>query len=194
MSVELWLVRHGETLWSREGRLTGWSDPHIMAEGRGQAAELRPWLSTGLFTGVYSSDLRRAADTAWLAYGEPVLEPRLRELNFGALEGVKWSELETSVQEELFAFDDFAAPDGESTRQMLERLCEFFDSLAPGRYLCFCHGGPIRAVLRLLGQDRLVAPCTVAGVDWSDKKFLFLRGSEEMNREETALEKLDEPA
>lgn len=194
MSVELWLVRHGETVWSREGRLTGWMDVPLTPEGEAGAASLRPWLSTELFTGVYSSSSRRAAYTARLAYGEAHPEPGLRELNFGRLEGMRWADLEPALQEALFAFDRFAAPGGESTRQMTDRLEDFFDSLSPGRYLCFCHGGPIRAVLRLLGQDRLVSPCTVIGVGWSEKKFLFMRGLEKVDGEPSLSEKVDEPA
>lgn len=180
MRVELWLVRHGETLWSREGRLTGWSDPDLTPKGQTQAAALRPWLSTGLFTAVYSSDSRRAAQTARRAHSDmPLIDPRLRELNFGRLEGTRWDELGKNHQEALVAFDDFVAPDGESTAQMLGRLRDFFDSLPPERYLCFTHGGPIRAVLRVVGQDHLVSPCTVVAVDWSGKRLLWIRGPEE---------------
>jgi probable phosphoglycerate mutase len=90
-----------------------------------------------------------------------------------------WDELEKNHQEALVSFDDFTAPDGESTAQLLDRLRDFFDSLSPGRYLCFTHGGPIRAVLRAVGQDHLVSPCTVVAVDWSEKQLLWIRAPEE---------------
>lgn len=172
MGVELWLVRHGETPWSREGRLAGWSDLELTPGGQAQALALRPWLSTGLFTAVYSSDLCRAVDTARLAYGEPRLEPRLRELNFGRLEGLSWGELEPAQQAALTAFEGFVAPGGESAAQLWARLEAFFGALPSGRYLCFTHGGPIRAVLRRMGQDLWIAPGAAVGLDWGQKRRL----------------------
>ena len=38
--MELWLVRHGETRWNREGRLLGWTDLPLSATGEAQALSL----------------------------------------------------------------------------------------------------------------------------------------------------------
>lgn len=179
--IELWLVRHGETPWSREGRLTGWTDLPLTSRGEDQARELGAWLSPQQFDAVFASDLQRALGTARLAYGEPLVEPKLRELNFGELEGAAWEGLEAHHKNALLTFDSFQAPGGESTQQLTDRLNGFLDQLEPGRYLVFAHGGPIRALLRQAGQDRLVAPCTVVALNWTLRQPLLIHGKEHTN-------------
>jgi probable phosphoglycerate mutase len=92
--LELWLVRHGETAASRDGTLAGWINVPLTERGLDQARAIRPVLEGENFTAVWSSDLDRAVTTARLAWGEPRVEPRLREINFGELEGRGWKTLE----------------------------------------------------------------------------------------------------
>ena len=89
--MELWLVRHGETLWNREGRLLGWTDLPLTAEGEAQARRLKGALPS---LPAFSSDLLRARQTAELAGFSPRLYPELREIHFGALEGALWETLD----------------------------------------------------------------------------------------------------
>lgn len=176
---ELWLVRHGETTWNREGRLTGWSDVPLTALGEQQARALSGWLAAERFERVVASDLQRAIQTARLAYGEPQeVSAALRELEFGQLEGLKWAELPEAYRAALLAFDGFQAPGGESTAQMRRRVYGFFDRLPAGRHLVFTHGGVLRMVLRELDQDRFLPPCAVVGLDWAHKRVLFVRAPE----------------
>src|SRR3982751_2687844 len=87
----LHLVRHGETNWNRDGRIQGWSDVPLSDVGREQARELAADLAERPIGAIYSSDLRRAFETAEpLAQrrGLPIRSsPALRERNFGANEG-----------------------------------------------------------------------------------------------------------
>lgn len=173
---ELWLVRHGQTTWNLEGRLTGWTDVPLTAWGQQQARALAPWLAQTTFDGVFSSDLSRAIQTARLAYGEPQeVSAALRELEFGQLEGLKWAELPEVYKDALMGFEGFQAPGGESTAQMQRRVYGFFDGLPMGRHLVFTHGGVLRMVLRELDQDRFLPPCAVMGLDWKYKQMLFVR-------------------
>src|SRR4051812_12521555 len=64
---EVWLVRHGETEWSRDGRHTSTTDLPLTDDGRGVAESLRPRLADETFTLVLTSPRRRARDTAALA-------------------------------------------------------------------------------------------------------------------------------
>lgn len=165
--MRLRLVRHGETADHAARRFLGWRDVPLSAEGRLHARALRERLADGDYAGVWSSDLRRAVETARLARGEPRRDPRLRELDFGELEGRRWEELDARTQAALAAFDGFAAPGGETTEAFRARVVAFFDELAPGDHLVFTHGGVIRLVTRrCTGEDVYVPPCGIVDVVW----------------------------
>ncbi len=97
-------MRHGETLWNREGRLLGWTDLPLTEEGEAQARRLQGLLPA---LPALSSDLRRARRTAELAGFSPSLAPELREIHFGALEGALWETLDPLYKEALLAFQGF---------------------------------------------------------------------------------------
>jgi broad specificity phosphatase PhoE len=160
--VELWLVRHGETLWNREGRLLGWTDLPLTPEGEAQARALKGLLPP---LPAYSSDLVRARRTAELAGFRPEATWALREIHFGALEGALWEALEPAYKEALLRFQGFHPPGGESLEEFQERIFRFLEGLkAPA--LLFTHGGVVRATLRALGADGLVPPGSVLVVEW----------------------------
>ena len=172
MTTRLWLVRHGETDWSASGRLNGWRDIELNPVGRDQARRLRGRLVGHEYAGVWSSDLRRAAETARLAYGPPRLDPRLRELDFGSLEGMRWDELSADMQRSLLEFDGFVAPCGDSVGGMRDRVLDFVESLSAGRQLLFTHGGVIRLLLRMADADERVAPGTLVTVPgWAPSRL-----------------------
>jgi probable phosphoglycerate mutase len=150
----LWLVRHGVTAWNLEGRLLGWADPPLVEEGRRQAEAARARLGALLPEGgqVWSSDLVRAVDTARIVAGEPTTDPRLRELDFGDLEGSTWSELTGPVRSALLGFDGFEAPGGETAAALATRVATFVDELGPGDHVVVTHGGVIRSLVRRLGR------------------------------------------
>lgn len=170
--IELWLVRHGQTEWNRRGLLQGWVDTPLNQRGRRQARELTESLQGRTFAGVWSSDLSRAVETARLCYGEPLQSRALRELDFGDMQGLSWEGLSPGVRDRMIAFDDFAAPGGESHAQMRERVVEFVDSLAEGAHLVFSHGGVIRMLRRLCGDDRFPNSCELVRLDWTNRRAL----------------------
>ena len=174
-TLELWLVRHGETTYSASKRVAGWSDPPLTDNGRRQAEALRTVIDGSRFDGVWSSDLVRAIESAKLAWGEARPDPRLRECNFGALEGCTYEEADTTYEEVFRIFRDFEAPEGETHRDFRSRVLGFVDHLEPGRHLLFVHGGVIRALTQDLGLDRFVATGSVVGLDWSTPEILFVR-------------------
>jgi len=102
---ELWLVRHGQSNANLEGRFAGQTDVELTRLGEKQAASLRSLLEEHEFDGVWSSDLVRAQNTARLAYGEPVPDPRLREIHFGDLEGESWENADEQVKQRLLQFE-----------------------------------------------------------------------------------------
>ena len=175
MTARLWLVRHGETDWSASGRFTGWREVELNRTGRDKARSLRDELAGRQYEGVWSSDLRRAAQTARIAYGQARPDARLRELDFGALEGMRWDDLPSNLQRDLVGFDRFSAPGGESVAGLRHRVLDFVDSLPAGQHLLFTHGGVIRLLLRLANADDLVAPGSV--VTWPGMTEDVPRGS-----------------
>lgn len=174
--VTLWLVRHGATEWTPLRRYLGWSDLPLSAVGRTQAAALRPSLAERTFAGVWSSDLTRSVETARIAWGEPRIDSRLREIDFGAIEGRIWEDLASDTQQALLAFDGFVAPGGESVDTLRERSTSFVDDLEPGEHLCFTHAGVIRVLTRQVGPERILRPGEVATVEWTSEATTTPKG------------------
>jgi len=85
----IWLVRHGETEWSRLGRHTGRTDLPLTETGREQARRLGARLAGASFGLVLSSPLSRAAETADLAgfRDRMELDDDLQEWDYGEFEG-----------------------------------------------------------------------------------------------------------
>ena len=174
-TLDLWLVRHGETTFTATERVAGWSDPSLTDVGRRQAADLRAVLDGREFTGVWSSDLERAVETARLAWGEPRRDARLRECHFGDIEGCTYAEADADYGEIFRRFRGFVTPGGESHLQFHDRVLDFIDGLEPGRHLLFVHGGVIRLLTQDLGVDRFLPTGSVFGLDWRNQEVLFVR-------------------
>jgi probable phosphoglycerate mutase len=173
-ALELWLIRHGETTYSAEKRVAGWSDPPLTENGRRQARALRSVIDGQEFVGVWSSDLDRAIESARLAWGEPRADSRLRECHFGSLEGCTYEQADTVYGEVFHRFRGFEVPGGESHGEFRDRVLSFVDGLIPGRHILFVHGGVIRVLTQDLGVDRFVATGSLVGLDWNGDQVMFL--------------------
>lgn len=169
----LWLVRHGATDWSEARRLTGWRDIPLNERGLAQAKELRAQLAQEKFDSVWSSDLSRASQTASITAGAPQTDQRLREINFGSLEGLMWADLDPVLQQQFIEFDHFEAPNGESVSGLRGRVTEFLDELSEGVHLVVTHGGVIRTLLREIGDDRIVRTGTATRIDYGTSSRLI---------------------
>jgi probable phosphoglycerate mutase len=97
--TELWLVRHGETTWSAEGRHTGWTDIPLTGNGRRQAAVLGKTLAGTKFAAVLCSPLLRAKETCEIAgFGSiAVADEGLREWDYGVYEGRTSQEIQAEI-------------------------------------------------------------------------------------------------
>jgi len=103
------LVRHGESVWNKENRFTGWTDVDLTDKGIEEAREAGRLLKGGGFTFdvVYTSVLKRAIRTMWLVMDEmdlmwlPVVRRwRLNERHYGALQGLNKAEMATKFGEQ----------------------------------------------------------------------------------------------
>jgi 2,3-bisphosphoglycerate-dependent phosphoglycerate mutase len=99
------LLRHGESVWNKENRFTGWTDVDLSEQGREEATTAgRLMKAEGLtFNVAYTSVLKRAIRTCWIALDEldllwiPVIRSwRLNERHYGALQGL--NKAETAAQ------------------------------------------------------------------------------------------------
>ncbi len=88
-ATELWLVRHGETEWSLDGRHTSWTDIPLTDHGRERAKWLRTVMSDKKFAAVFVSPRLRARETCQIAgFGDVVVvDGNLQEWNYGESEG-----------------------------------------------------------------------------------------------------------
>ena len=155
-------ARHAET--DMTGTFCGHSDPPLNASGRRQAEELAASLSGESFDAIYSSPLRRAAQTAELLGGvlrTPVSPtPGLAEIHFGEWEGLTWQEIEQRdpgyARRWMQDFPALAAPGGEPFPAFEERVLQQLDRFRvlaeDQRLLVVTHGGVLRVILqRVLG-------------------------------------------
>ena len=157
-TVELFLIRHGVTEWNLQRRYQGHTDVELSDEGRTQAAGLSALvqrLRNEVPTALYSSDLQRARETARLACGpaDIILDPRLRELRFGAFEGLTFDECSVKFADlhSRWRSDPVTGtpPEAESVHQFHERLGSWLKELTGPRVIAFTHGGVLRALASL---------------------------------------------
>ena len=100
--MNLILIRHGETEWNRTGRCQGIADIDLNHNGKRQVQELADSLKEEKINAIYSSDLKRALETARAIAAHHKLkvniEEDLREMNQGELEGLKFSEIREKIR------------------------------------------------------------------------------------------------
>ncbi|HSK06787.1 MAG TPA: histidine phosphatase family protein [Acidimicrobiia bacterium] len=166
VALRLWLVRHGATDWSEAGRLCGSTDVPLSRGGEAQADPIRRSLAARSFDGVWCSDLARAREYARLAVGRATPDRRLRELDFGELEGKRWDDLDPATRQSLVRFEGFVAPGGESVAQLEERVGRFLAELGRGDHLVVTHGGVIRLLARRCGVLFAPQPGEMTVLEW----------------------------
>jgi broad specificity phosphatase PhoE len=145
--AQLWLVRHGETEWSRDGRHTSTTDLDLTENGVAVARELRDKLSECTFDLVLSSPRKRALRTAELAgFDDVEVDEDLVEWDYGDYEGVTTPTIRETVPDWTVWTHD--TPGGETARQVTERLDRVVAKVrdAGERVLVFGHGHSLRAL------------------------------------------------
>lgn len=131
--MELYLVRHGKTVWNAENRLQGRTDIELNEEGISAAKELCEKLKDIHFDRIYSSPLKRAYQTACLICGDRDLkvmkDDRLMEISFGIYDGVYYKEWMAPDCPYRFFFGEpgkyFPPENGESLEDLCARTKKF---------------------------------------------------------------------
>ena len=163
-------LRHGETDWNAAMRMQGQTDIPLNDRGREQAAQLAQALADEEVAAIYSSDLRRAHDTATAVatrLGLPVrLDPGLRERGFGVFEGLTFAEIDQRWPDDSARWRrrdaDFAPEGGETLSEFHARCITVACRLAArhrGRQVVLvAHGGVLDCLYRAATNIELNAP------------------------------------
>jgi broad specificity phosphatase PhoE len=185
----VWLVRHGETEWSRDGRHTGRTDIPLTEVGRAQAEALGRRLAGHRFALILTSPRSRATDTARLAgFGDLAeSDPDLAEWDYGDLEGRRTDEI---VREHPgWTIWTGPWPGGEAIEQVSARadrvVARCMAATASGDVLLFGHGHLLRVLaarwLNLPGASgRLfgLSTATVSVLGWEHQRPIIERWNE----------------
>src|SRR5882672_4492736 len=124
MSVSIVFETHSTSTDNERGVASGWLDPSLSETGRRQAKELGE-RRKGV-DAVYASDLKRAVETAEIAFGTSFkTDPRLRESDYGSMSGAA----PEVIDRERFLRIDIAFPDGESMSDVVDRVRAFLDDV-----------------------------------------------------------------
>lgn len=170
----LHLVRHGESEWHQHNRYAGHSDVSLTERGRLQAEKLIPWARAIAPDAIYSSDLRRAIDTARPMSRdvgiELIVDERFREVNYGDVEGLtplEMAETHVSLREHFVRFPaETKMPNGESGIEALSRaipgVIEISTKYGGGNVIIVCHG----TLMRLIA-------CWMLGINLNDYRRVF---------------------
>jgi len=174
-------IRHGETLWNVDTRIQGHLNIDLNDTGRWQAERVGHALAEEPIQAIYSSDLRRAFETAQAIAMAPARSAaqtpspaqvtphlQLRERHFGHLQGKTWAEIETDWPEDCKRWrgrDPHWAPaGGESLTALRERIQGCVNDLARQhmgeQIVLVAHGGMMDALYRLATQQSVEAPRT----------------------------------
>ena len=159
----LYLVRHGQSIYNLENRFTGWKDVDLTELGEKQAKEAGEILSNIKFDYCYISNLKRAKNTLQLILDEinqsPIIENNiaLNERDYGDLIGQNKSEAAEKFGAEQVQIwrrsFDVPPPGGESLKMTAERTLPYYKNtilpkvLSSNNVIISAHGNSIRAIV-----------------------------------------------
>lgn len=151
------LIRHGETDCYLENKYCGFSNPSLNKKGIWQSKMLSNRLTNIKVERVYSSDLKRAVETAKIIFKNNFVEqlPDFREMNFGVFEGLRYDEI---VKKYPSLYKNWInnptkvkIPNGEALQDLVKRVRKRVTFLLSqnknGKIALVTHGGPIRVIL-----------------------------------------------
>jgi len=183
-TTKLCLIRHGETTWNAERRLQGHTDIPLNTKGIQQARQMAQAIKNIKlsFDALYTSDLKRAADTAnaivELFGVEARVDSALRERHFGALQGLTIQEaplLQPAIWQAHIARDlEHELAGGESIQQFALRVQTVLDKIQEQHsgqtILLVSHGGTLDMMYRIASKQLLrterVASVPNASLNW----------------------------
>ena len=130
---EIYLIRHGETVMNQEMRFSGITDCKLSKQGYEQLERLKKEMKNYKIEQCYCSPLERAYLTAKSFFEKPVVIKDLHEMNFGDIEGMKFTEVEKNfpdvAKKMLSEKYEFSFPNGESRDEFRQRTARVFENI-----------------------------------------------------------------
>ena len=165
MSI-FYLVRHGTTQYNLENRFQGHLDIPLSNQGIEQAKKLADYLKDKKIDAIYTSDLKRAEQTAeYIAAAKSMkyrLLPSLREVDVGELEGLRWHEVKKEYPDWVKKQHVHGYPGGETRIEIERRVSNLWDSVVKRHkgdgVVLVTHGGIIKALI-----------CQILGISQEDR-------------------------
>ena len=165
--MKIMITRHSKTLWNKEKRLQGCKDSPLSQDGIENILALKEHIKNNHYDIVYSSPIKRALDTAKLLFDDTkiITDERIREMNFGPLEGQKIDEIPEEYQKayhDLWCHPEVSngIPGGETYNEIEARVRSFLDDLVKEPYENvfivthgFCFTILMATILKLKRQD-----------------------------------------
>lgn len=168
--TDLLLIRHGQATHNLDGRVVGWESAPLTEEGRNQAQALARGLArwSPPVAHLYTSPQQRARQTAKpIARAlkvTPVLDDRLREIDFGQVSGLTMDGFRQTMPEVYARWEDrgdlsFQFPGGEQRLAVFQRIAQALDEIVARHPVepvaVVSHGGTLRAGLAYLFPETL---------------------------------------
>lgn len=158
--MKLMLIRHGETEENQLGVIIGHNPGQLSTSGRQDLVKLRKSIGSLPVDAVYSSDLRRCMDSAKLLFADRnldiKLDSRLREINFGDLQGKPYSAIKGDYQHDI----NRRFPNGESNKEFITRTIDAVNDIANNEsdkhVVIVCHSGTISIIQAAVKNVRFV--------------------------------------
>jgi len=183
----LYVIRHGETDWNRDGRYQGQADIPLNDDGRRQSQAIGARMARVPLDAIYASDLCRAFATAEaVAAGRPIMtDVRLREVNVGQVYGMTNPEIAAAFPDFWAAYqakpETVAFPGGENALEVHQRAMAAVADICArhpgGKVALVSHGGIVKVIVtEVLGmplhaRGRIVLEnCSLSVVEWTPER------------------------
>jgi len=166
--MEVYIIRHGETVWNKKGLMQGSMDIELNENGKEAAKKLGEEIKDVEFDRFFCSDLKRARETAELIRGDRDIsitaDARIREVSFGCMEGSHyqdWLDGDNDLSNFFHKPELYIPPEGaETLEQVIDRTGDFLENVIEPladsckRVLIVAHGASNKGMMcRIEGND-----------------------------------------
>lgn len=196
--INLYITRHGETIWNNEKRMQGWLNSDLTEIGIQNAKSLGESLKDTEFKAIYSSPSGRTRETSKLILRDRtiplIFDMNLREMNFGIWEGKTVEFIQKNYPIEIEKFwnspHTFIPIEGESFNEVQDRVLKFIEHIklkyTDGNILIVTHSVIIKSFLSIfknlpvckLWDPPYIHDTSLTVVELTDDKYkIHLEGS-----------------